>query len=370
MKKSYIIAAGILIASVVWMASGMIGPKDTEKPAEIVVEETEKDAVAKAQEELANAMRNVQIKTSIAQDYTQVVTLNGQTEAQRMVEIKAEINGNIEKVLIEEGNKVNKGDIIAQIETNDLYAMLQVAREQLKQREIEYRAAENLANKGFNSKIRLATAKAELESARANLKRAEIDFANTKVRAPFSGVLETRPVELGTYVQNGDPMATIVDLDPMYVVVSVSENRIHGVKKGSQAVVSFPDGRKFDGHIRYIASSSDPSTRTFRVEVEVPNPESEIIDGLTASVDLSGATVKAHHVSPAFLSLDDNGVVGVKVLDDENVVRFAPLKILADTDKNMWITGLGDQARIITIGHQFVAAGQKIDNAVEQETAE
>ena len=67
--------------------------------------------------------------------------------------------------------------------------------------------------------------------------------------------------------------------------------------------------------------------------------------------------------------MDDDGVVGVKILDSDNIVRFAPLTILADTNKSMWISGLPEQARIITIGHQFVATGQKIDTAVEQEAA-
>ena len=290
MKKSYLIAGTILVAAVSWMGSGMVGGNADKAIAEDVAqaETAPKDAIEQAQDDLVNAMRNVQIKTSIAENYTQVITLNGQTEAQRMVEVKAEINGNIAKVFVEEGTNVKKGQVIAEIETNDLYATLLVAREELTQREIEYRAAENLANKGFNSKIRLATSKAELENARANLKRAEINVANTKLRAPFSGVLETRPVELGTYVQSGDAIGKIVDLDPIYAVVHVSEVRVSSVKKGSSASVTFPDGRAFDGRIRYVASSADQATRTFRVEVEVANPKHAIIEGLTASVNLSG----------------------------------------------------------------------------------
>jgi multidrug efflux system membrane fusion protein len=235
-----------------------------------------------------------------------------------------------------------------------------MAKALLKQREIEYKASKSLSVKGFRAETSLAQAEAALEAARAELARIEVDIANTKVRAPFDGVLNTRPMELGDFVSVGDEVATVVDLDPIYVVGYVSEREVGHFKLGDAGTARLTDGRVLQGTIHYIAAMAESATRTFRVELEVPNPDGAVVDGVTAELEIEQGATRAHLVSPAILSLSDEGIVGIKAVGADNVVAFHPVQILGDGPEGVWLGGLEETLTVITVGHEFVQPGHAV----------
>src|SRR5262249_24051306 len=120
------------------------------------------------------------------------------------------------------------------------------------------------------------------------------------------------------------------------------------------------DGREVVGALRFIAARAEKETRTFRIEVEVPNADYGIRDGLSAELVVPVDDVPAHRVLPAVLTLGPHGEVGVKTVDESNIVRFAPIEILRQDTNGLWITGLAQNVRLIVVGQDFVVDGQLV----------
>ena len=188
----------------------------------------------------------------------------------------------------------------------------------------------------------------------------EIEIEDTVIRAPFEGVLDSRAVEIGDFLEIGDPVATVVDLDPCLIVAQVSERDIGAVELGAPGTAELVTGQTVAGSIRYVSRVSDPVTRTFRVELEVPNPAREIVHGVTAELHLPIAETRAHFVSPAVLTLADDGTIGVKSVDETDTVRFRPVEIVRDTAEGVWLGGLPERFRLIIVGQEFVHDGMQV----------
>lgn len=359
-KQSKLIAAVIAVLAIIWMASGQFG--SSEQPSEDTVQEN-----AAASKSL-DTVQTVEVQTLSAQDHPRMITVNGRTEAFRTSRISAEISGQIGEILAENGALLQQGDPIASINVDDRAAAVRSAQNRVKQFEIEYKTAQNLLERGFSTNVQVATKRAELESAKATLRRAEIDLENTKVRAPFDGVLERRMVEDGDYVQIGQEIALYLDLDPIKVVGFVAEQRIDNVKIGQDAQIATPNGNSYTGQVYFISRTADESTRTFRVEVTVDNPDLEIADGLTSEMQLEGGNQVAHKISPAVLTLGPEGDVGVKYVED-NTVQFMPVNITTSDPDAIWVTGLPDPVQLIVVGQDFVTPGQQVETKERTDSA-
>jgi len=350
MRSSIIVAGVLAIAATVWILSGQIGDDDRQ-----AIANDSKAGEQKPVELIAVRVKPVQPRTQQG-----AVIVNGRTEESRKVTVRAETAGPVSEVPGEEGKIVEAGDVIARQDVEDRNARLAETAALVRQREIEYRAAEKLAKKGFRSGTKLAESRALLDAARAQAKSMRIDLSRTTIRAPFRGILETRYVEKGDFVKIGDNIAKIVDLDPVLAVGFVSERDVGALSVGAPGRVTLIDGRTADGTIRFIAAVADSETRSFRVELEIPNANHTIRSGLTGELTLPLAPIRAHVISPAVLTLADDGRIGVRIVDPADIVRFVPIKILSDTAEGLWVSGLKDGQRLITVGHEYVKAGQKV----------
>lgn len=351
MKSSKLIAMGIALVGLLWVGSGLFfhAMEASDIPGETITPRSEEPLL------------KVRVRTMEALSYTDEILVTGRTQASRTVRLKAEIGGLVERLAKEEGDQAAEGEVLAVLEVRDRAARVAEARERADQRRIEYDAARKLEDRGFNSKIRRAQALADLESARAALKQAETELEKTKIKAPFDGLVTDQAVEAGDYLAEGNPLFTIVDLDPVELTGFVSERQIQGIVHGSSARAEFLDGSVLEGRITYIAPTANNETRTFRIVVSAPNPDLQVKDGLTVKLRIPSKKKQAYKISPSILSLDDRGRIGVKIVDPENIVRFQPVTILSSTPEAMWIGGLPDTVRIITVGQDFVSPGQVVE---------
>ena len=228
---------------------------------------------------------------------------------------------------------------------------------------ISFNAAMRLSKKQFQSQVRLAEEKAKLETAKAALARTRLDLARTTVRSPINGFIETLPKSVGDYAAVGEVVATIVKLDPIRVVGQISERDVARIKRDEPAQAVLPDGRVLDGRVAYISRVGEASTRTFRVEVWIANPDGEVSEGMTAELRLPVGVERAHRVSPAVLTLNDSGIIGVKAVQiDGGTARvvFHPVRVITDTSEGIWLSGLPANIDLITVGQEFVSAGQTV----------
>ncbi|MBT3990981.1 MAG: efflux RND transporter periplasmic adaptor subunit [Rhodospirillaceae bacterium] len=352
MNKSYLIAAGVALIAVGWIASGQFGGDE------------EKIETAANKTQLAGKavpLTKVRVMTSTAQIKVNELVILGKTEASRRVDLKAETSGRIVALKAKKGDRLKKGDVIAQIALDDRPARMSEAKAKLRQREIEFQAAKELSARNFRSKVKLAETEALLDSARASLATIKLDMNRTVIRAAFDGVLESRPVEIGDVISVGYTVATIVDLSPMLVVANIPESQIGLVKSGLTGKARLVTGRKFEGTIRYVSAEAVNTTRTFKIEMETPNQDRSIVAGLTAELRLSLGEVKAHRISPAVLTLSHDGLIGLKSVDADNIVRFHSVQLVADTPNGMWLGGLPNHLSLITVGQEYVKVGQQVN---------
>ncbi|MGY9014199.1 MAG: HlyD family efflux transporter periplasmic adaptor subunit, partial [Rhodospirillales bacterium] len=145
------------------------------------------------------------------------------------------------------------------------------------------------------------------------------------------------------------------------VTGQISERNVREVKIGMPGSVVLSDGTEIEGELSYVASVSDPSTRTFKIELLVPNPNSVVLAGLAAQLRLPAGEELAHSVSPSVLTLSDNGQIGIKTVDTNDTIRFWPVTILDDGPQGTWVAGLPPKATIVVVGQDYVAVGQKVD---------
>jgi multidrug efflux system membrane fusion protein len=344
-QKSWLISAGVIVTIALWLASGQFGPKGD-------------DIVSTNTADQTTASKNaVRVRTQSAEEVMRMIVVNGKTAPARVVHLAAETDGRIVRVGAERGSNLEQGDVIVRLDERDRSARLSQAEATVRQREVEYAARERLKSESYVSEAQLQESVALLEAARAEWTRAKLDLDYMTVRAPFAGALQARAVEIGDFVKRGDPIATYVDNRMIIVNANLSEFDARFVSVGDMAEATLATGETVRGRIRYVAPVADEGTRTFGVELEVDNTNGALRVGGTAELRIPAESVLAHRVSPALLTLDDAGNVGVKIISDGGKVEFVVADIALSSNDGVWLVGLPKTATIITVGQGYVASG-------------
>lgn len=353
--KSWFLSIGIIVVVVFWLISGQF---DDAKTANSDIENGVIEPV-----QVKDAVR---VRTQSAEQVLRTITVNGRTAPARIVELSAETDGRIEFLGAERGANVDRGAVIVRLDQRDRNARLAQAQATVRQREVEYEGRVKLKSASYVSEAQLQEAVAALETAKTELTRAELDLEYMNIRAPFGGALQSRVVEVGDFVKSGDPVATFVDNRKIIVSANLSEFDAHYVDVGDAAEARLATGETVQGRIRYVAPVADEATRTFGVELEIDNSDGALRIGGTAELRIPAEEVLAHRISPSLLTLDAAGNVGVKIISDDGLVEFVMADIALSSSDGIWLTGLPQDATIITVGQGYVQSGTWV-NAVPEE---
>lgn len=338
----------IALLAFAWMASGVFKSADEAVPS----------SAANGGEA---QMPRVRVATLHSQSHTPMIALLGRTVAGQAVNVRVEIPGRVREVVIEKGQTVAAGAVLLRIDPEDRPQRLSEAQARLKQREIAYESARKLSKGGYSSKLNVAQAEADREAARALVTRMERELANANITAPFAGVVDAIPVEVGDYFDKaGQIAARVLDLGVIKAVGQVTERDVANVAAGGAALIRLPNGRELQGVVSFVGMSSNALTRTFPVEVTAQVPGRDVPEGVTAEINLPMEPIVGHLISPALLTLDDQGQIGVKTVDAQNKVEFYPVRLTSDTIGGTWLTGLPDAIRVITVGQEFVRVGDTV----------
>ena len=364
MKNQQIVSAGILIAVVLWM----VIPQSAEEPDESATE-TASTVVAVPEGESAGENPGnfiVRAARINQQTYGKTVRVRGRTQAFRHVEVRAEQSGRIVSEPVSRGARVNEGDLLCEIAVDDRDSNLQEALSRQEQAEFEYQASLDLQERGLQSDVIVAQQKAALESAKAAVARAELALQRTKILAPFAGVVETRTVELGDLLNAGAVCASVLDDSPMLLVGLVPEQDIGSLSVGARVNAELLTGQRVSGSVSYLARAADNISRSYRIEVEVDPIGEDIRQGITAEILVDSAEIQAHLIPSSALTLDDNGLIGIKTIGANNIVEFHNVSIVGDNTNAMnpgvWVTGLNGTVNLITLGQEVVFPGQQVQS--------
>jgi len=363
--------------------------------------ETVEDAAApvEAVVQVAENRIGVVVQRSESRAIDSAVILRGQTQAAREVEVRAETSATVISEPLRKGSQVVAGDLLCQLDPGsrqatmleaqarlseararvpEAEARLDEARARLKEAQINNNASRKLSEGGYVSDTRLAatqaseraaiagiasaetgleTTSAGIESAVAAIAAAQKEIDRLHITAPFDGLLESDSAELGSLMQPGSLCATVIQLDTIKVVGFVPETEVNRVQVGALAGAELAAGQRVQGQVTFLSRSADPTTRTFEVQITVSNANLSIRDGQTADIAISAPGERAHKLPQSSLTLNNEGQLGVRVVNHSQIVAFYPVKLLRDAADGVWVTGLPEKADVIVVGQDFVIAG-------------
>jgi multidrug efflux system membrane fusion protein len=348
MKKSHAIATGFAGIIVLWMGVGMLF--NGADHGQAAIPSGKSDPVQKMVVETREQMAVSVISHVIAQ---------GHVVPDRAVILRAKAAAQVQDILIKEGHEVKAGDILALLDIEDRQLRLDKAQAKTAEEQRKYDSAKNLGKKGYTAATKIDETLAALKTAQADEKQIALEIENTQIKAPFDGIIDRQSIEKGNYVSIGDDVFTIVDNDPLVVTVYVPQHEISEIETGKTAQIKLATGQSREGIIRFVAPRAEQATRTFRVEIAIPNPDN-LPSGTSASAHIPKHSIMAHFISPSLLTLDEKGVTGVKTVNAESAVEFYPIKIVKAAPDGIYVSGLPDRARIIANGQGFVSAGEDV----------
>ncbi|WP_099866318.1 efflux RND transporter periplasmic adaptor subunit [Pararhizobium haloflavum] len=348
------IAAMVFAGAVIgWMATGdvMIGgqadsAEATPPPAE---RQASEDAIFK-----------VRYATLQPEERVDALTLRGRTAADTIVSVRAETTGTVRERLVDKGDAVKAGDLVCRLDQGTRESALAQAEAALTQAQFDFDANEQLQQRGFASSTQLNALRAARDSAKAELDAARQELERTQIKATTDGIVQDPIVEVGDNLATGDVCVTLIDTDPMLFIGQVSERRVGALTTGDSATVTLVSGETRDGTIRYVARSADPQTRTFMIEIAIENSDGKLRDGITASARIPLESAPAYRVKSSWLTLADDGTIGLRAIGKDDEVEFVPVEIQAQTSEGVWLTGLEPGMRVITVGQDYVESGQTV----------
>jgi membrane fusion protein, multidrug efflux system len=353
MKASRITALGLVAAATLWIVSGHLLPRES----------AESSAAIRSNESEAKKLFRVGVTETSVVPHSRKLVLSGRTEADRRVIITARTGGVLTELRARRGTVVKEGDVIAVLSDEARESQVAQAKSLVMQRQAELEAKRPLIAIGANPKLDLVNLQAQLDAAKGALAMAEAELDRGVIRAPWAGVISDISVEVGkaAFSFAGADLCTLVALDPMLAVVEVSERRLAGIKVGDMAEVRLITGETARGKVRFVSKTASQTTRTYRVEIELPNADGAIPDGISADVVLPLAAIAATSVPRSALTFSSSGDLGVRSVDGNGIVGFIPVTVIEDEQTAMWLGGIADGARVIVQGQDFVREGQHVE---------
>lgn len=364
MKLKHVVALGLIAVVVIWM----ILPRER-GALDDGYALPENDSTINAVSGNAaitndNQSFTVRVARINERNFVERVRVRGQTKAFRLVDVRAEAAGRVIATPVARGARVNAGDVLCEIAVDSRATDLQEARSRQEEAQLEYNGALDLQERGLQSRVGIAQLKSTLDSAVAAVKRAELALERTQITAPFAGIMETRAVEVGDLMDMGGTCATLLDDTPMLLVGLVTEQDVGKLMPGAQVTAELLTGEQVQGELTYISRAADPTSRSYAIEVEIAGSENSIRQGITAEIFVAASEAPAHLIPPSALTMNDAGAIGVKLIDQNNVVQFAEVKVIGENtsvDPGMWVTGLPSSSVLITHGQEIVFPGQTVN---------
>ena len=421
-KTSYIWAGLVALGVIGWMVSGSFTRSDDNKTVSENDNANQNVAASAVEtqvspEQPANAAPRVSAVAVANAQIRQSIRASGISEPKTIFTISAEIGGTITKVPVREGSAVEKGDVLVVIDTGTLPSRIAAAKAEIAAAEAALTTAKTLAGgtyeeeraaamanlevatqrleigkklvaKNFSAPVDLAQLKANFETARMTLARIDLEknyraqldisqnearFAGAKsslvvledqlakslIKAPISGWLETVNVDEGEQMTAGAVAATILNMDELSIIVAVPQTNIARVDIGNPVSIDVAGIGRRMGKVSRIASISTSTTRTFDVEITVPNPDRMLRAGMTVEADIDVGYQPAFGMSPAHLSVASDGSLTAKI-DDAGVVRVKPVELVRSGVEQVFVSGLANGDRLLTFGQAFVEAGDPV----------
>ena len=354
-------ALAVLVGVGAWVATGefsSVGSAQNEAPA----------APPETVEQPKAPLRTVAVITPPRLMHARAIRISGHTEAEKRVTLATRVMGVIDSLPVKQGERVERGDLVMRLDASDKEAAIRMAESVVTQRQAEASAAERLVAGGNAPKMQADQARAALATAKSQLENAKAELAQYEIHAPYNGLIDRVPVQRGSTILAGAEVATLINLDPLLAIGEVSERDLRYLKLGDTADIRLVDGSVVKGTLRYISRDASPATRTFRIEVAIPNEDKSLPAGMSAEITLLAEKTDSVMLPRSVVTLSADGDLGIRAVDKDNKVVFFPIDLVDDTPKGLVLAGIPADARIIVAGQDLVSEGDEV-NAIEADAA-
>lgn len=346
-------AITVFAAVAIWVATGKfssVGSAQDEAPP------TPAESGAQA----PVALRTVAVVTPPRVEHQRAIRISGRTEAEKRVTLATRVMGVITELPVKQGQRVERGDLVMQLDARDKEAAVRMAESVVTQREAEAAAAERLVGGGNAPRLQADQARAALATAQSQLEGAKAEYEQYSIYAPYNGLIDRVPVQRGSTILAGAEVATLINLDPLLAIGEVSERDLPYIDLGDAADIRLVDGTIVKGTLRYISRDASAATRTFRIEVAIPNEDKSLPAGMTAEITLRAQPTDSVVLPRSVVTLSADGDLGIRAVGKDNKVVFYPIDLVDDTPTGLVLAGIPADAQVIVAGQDLVSEGDEV----------
>ena len=408
-RSSYIWALLIAGGVTAWMLSGQFGDKSVEADRELQADASQDEAPIK--QLVIKALKVANIKTPLQ------VRASGVTRTSFDVTIINRRRAFVAAIPATEGSWVKKGDVLIELAKGTLEAdiaaakadrqsalaayqdakkrfgadgtlaaQLNAAEAELEAVQANYDAGVKLTRRGLQTELALSNQRAQLTAAETRLfelqslseeKELSASYAILKgvdariatlqeqlgfttITAPQDGWIETIGVEVGEFAPENGPVAHLLGLQELVLDVPVPQARIRDISIGDTATVEIIGHGMTQGWVNKIASTANSATRTFNVEVSLDNQDGALLAGMSAEASVTIDSVNAFKISPAHLSVDGDGQLTAKLVNEKDRVETVTVELVRTSGNFAYISGLDDGAIVLAAGQAFLSEGESV----------
>ncbi len=312
-----------------------------------------------------NEVVNVKVEQLQAQYFEHFIEVTGKVEAEYDINVSPETSGVITQVLVKEGDMVSKGQVIAILNSDVLERTLDELKVQLELAETNFARTENLWNQNIGSEMQYLQAKNNKESLEKRIESVNSQIEMTNVKSPINGVVDYVYQKKGNIGSPQVPFARVIDISKIKIYADVSESYLTKVHKGDIAQVNFPAlGKKLEAPIFRISNSIDPNNRTFRVRINLNNPDRSIKPNLVSVIRIRDYKAEDAIVIPSLLIKEDFKGNYTYVVESKDGDNFAKKVYVTPgvTNNNMTEIkeGLNAGTQIVSEGFNQIVDGTKL----------
>ncbi|OAB80478.1 efflux RND transporter periplasmic adaptor subunit [Cochleicola gelatinilyticus] len=318
-----------------------------------------------------NPEKNIPLITAFeakASPFNHFLELQGSVETDENIVVTPEMGGVLRRVLVKEGQKVSKGQLLAVVDDGGMGQQLAQMQVQAELAKTTFERQKRLWDQKIGSEIQFLQAKSNYEGQQKAIASMQQQVGKANVRAPFSGIIDEVITEQGSVVSPGQTqLMRIVNLSDMYITTDVPESYLSDIENGKNVEVFFPVlNKKIETKIRQTGNYINPNNRTFRIEIAVPNKDKAIKPNLTARLKINDYTnEKAIMIPQDIISENADGNQYVYVLNNVEGSKAVAEKKIITTGKTQGdvievIEGLSDGDQLIQEGARSVKEGQTV----------
>jgi membrane fusion protein (multidrug efflux system) len=302
------------------------------------------------------------------QELQEKIFLVGSLEAIEEIELVSEIDARVDEINFEEGEPVEKGEVLIRLDDRKLQAAVSEMRARFNLAKANLERSETLLKRETISQQDYDQAEAEFDGAQALLQLAEERLEDATISAPFDGVMTERLISLGQYMTRGQSMASLVVVNPLEVQFNVPERYIGQLAMDQQieiTVEAYP-GELFLGDVIFISPRVDRNTRTVLVKARIANEDRKLKPGMFGNLELIFKAREAALVIPEAAISYNSDQASVVVMNAEGKAEFRQVEVgIRLAGKAEIIDGLSDGERVVVEGFQKMRPGSTIQISVE-----